>query len=263
MGKLLLAALFGGILASVLTFFLMTSLATGDRRAEVESRMSKAEASSESAGEKAEVASRRLELLQRRLETATREHAAAVGRIEASLAERTAASAGADGTTLPPPAAPDGTPYVSRAEMEAAIAKARSAGGISVQAKAEPVEMKSLEEIARDMNLSAAEEANARIILRQSEEEVVQCLFGDRPFSDIEAEVRAAKADPDKMESMISDTAMRAFSNMGKLLTVEARTRKKLGESLGKDRAKDLLSRPHKPVLGNDFENLFKGLDLE
>ena len=262
MGKLLLAALFGGILASVVTFFLMTSLATGERREEVEARMSKAELASQAATEKAEVASRRLELLQKRLDTATREHAVTVARIDESLSAKSAAGASAEGSA-PPPAAPDGTPYVSRAELETAIAKARSSGGISIQSGAKPVEVKSLEEIARDMNLSSAEEANARIILRQSEEEVVQCLFGDRPFAEIEAEVKAAREDPEKLESMVTETMGRAFSNMGKLMTVEARTRKKLGDALGKDRAKDLLSRPHAPILGNDFQKLFSGLDLE
>lgn len=260
MGKLLLAALMGGVVAAALTFFLMTSLGAGERRAEVEQRMAKAETTAQGAEERVDVVTRRLELLTKRMDGAARDHARSLAQIEEALATRRPDAEGAEapaGST-----APDGTPYVSRAEMEAAIAKARTGGGLAA-AGAGVVQQKSLEEIAQEMGLTAAEEASVRQAFRESEEEFVRCLFGDRPLPDVVAELRGAKEDPDKLESVMTQAVTNGFQNLGKLMTLEARTKKKVEGVLGKDRAKDLLSRPHKPVLGDEFQRVFSDLDLD
>lgn len=261
MGKLLLSALLGGILGSVLTFFLLSTLAPGERRAEMESRLQGAEESAKSAADTTEVLAKRLEFVAKRLDSATREHAKAVGRIEASLGERSPSD---DGDFTPAAGgAPDGTPYVSRAEMEAAIAKARSSGALAVHPGPAAEPPKSVEEIARDMNLSASDEAAVRNLLKESEEELARCLFGDRPLADVAAEVKAAQDDPDKLQDVIGGAVANAFSNIGKLMTLEKRTKKKVEGVLGKERAKDFLGRPHKPVLGDEFQKIFEGVDLD
>jgi hypothetical protein len=261
MGKLLLAALLGGVVAALVTFFVATSLVGNERRAETDARLAAAEKAVRDADEKAEVAAKRSDLLQKRLDAATRETTKAVARLEEQVAARPAPSA--DGAAAPGTAtAPDGTPWVSRADLDRALAGARPAAGVTVGEPPKPVEQKPLEDIARDMGLSAAEEANVRNILRESEEEMVRSLFGDRPYAEIAAEVRSAKDDPEKMEQLVTDTVTRAIGNIGKLATLEARTKKKVEGVLGKDRATDLLRRPRKPLLGEEFERLFEGIDL-
>jgi hypothetical protein len=260
MGKLLLSALLGGIVAAVVTFFLLATLDPGERKAAVEARMLRAEESSRQAADEAAAATRRIELLQRRLESASLEHVRTVARIEEAMAQRPAA--GADGDAPPPPAAPDGSPYVSRAEMEAAIAKARASGGITVAAAAR-AEAKTVDEIARDLNLSASETESVRTILRSSEEEALQCLFGERSMSEIQSEVRAARDDPEKMQELVGASVGRAFQNIGKLMTLESRTKKRVADVLGKDRAKEFLAKPRRPVLGEEFQQVFQELDLE
>lgn len=252
MGKLIFAALFGGILASLLTFFLCASLLTGDRKAEVDARLTQAESQVRSAEEKADVASKRADLLQRRFDSISREQARALARIEEAVSQR--GGAAAEGAPAGATAS-DGSPYVSRAELEAALAKAGS-GGRPVGLVAQRVEAKTLEEIAQEMGLSASDEANVRQVLRDSEEEAVKSLFGDRPLAEIRDELAAAREDPDKMQQLVTDTIGRGFQNVGKLMTLESRTKKKVEGVLGKERAKDFLGRPRRPVLEKEYGEL-------
>lgn len=255
MGKLLFAALFGGIVSAILTFFLCASLLTGDRKAEMDARLTQAEAQVRTSDEKSDVAAKRADLLQKRFDAISREQARALARIEEAVAQRNAAPAGEgtpSGTT-----ATDGTPYVSRAELEAAIAKAGAAGrpaGVFTK----PVEAKTLEEIAQEMGMSASDEAGVRQVLRDSEEEALKSLFGDRPLTEIRDEVAAARDDPDKMQQLVTDTIGRGFQNVGKLMTLEMRTKKKVEGVLGKERAGEFLAKPHRPVLEKEYGELLK-----
>lgn len=263
MGKLILAALFGGLVSAVLTFFLMATLRNDTRLEELEKRAAAVEEGQRSQESMNDIVSRRVESLTRQWTSAARDQAREVARLEEAIAARPAAATSEGGGEAPAPGAtaPDGTAYVSRKELDAALAKARTAGQLPADWK--PVEKKSLEDIARDMNLSSSEEAQARTILRDSEQELVTCLFGDRPFSEIAVEVKAAKEDPEKMQQMVGDAVGRAFANIGKLMTIETRSKKRLADAIGKDKAKDLWSRPRKPILGEEWESLFKDLDLD
>lgn len=255
MGKLLFAALFGGIVAAILTFFLCASLLTGDRMTETDLRLTEAETQVRNAEEKSEVAAKRADLLQKRFDAISREQARALARIEEAVAQRNAAPAGEGAPTGA--TASDGTPYVSRAELDAAIAKA----GASVRPVgpfAKPVEVKTLEEIAQDMGMSASDEAGVRQVLRDSEEEALKSLFGDRPLTEIRDEVAAARDDPDKMQQLVTDTIGRGFQNVGKLMTLEMRTKKKVEGVLGKERAAEFLRTPRRPVLEKEYGELLK-----
>ena len=92
---------------------------------------------------------------------------------------------------------------------------------------------KDLADVAREMNLSAGEEANLREILRESEEEKVRCLFGDKPLADIARDVRAAKDDPEKQQELIQQAVANAMPNLGKLATSDSRRKKKIENLLG------------------------------
>lgn len=261
MGKLLLAAFLGGVLGALVTYFTIATLVGNERRSEMDARLARTEERIQAAEDRADIAAKRSELLQRRLDTTTRDVMQSISGVERTLASRAETAApGAAAAAAPGAVAPDGTPYVSRAELEEAMSKARTRGGVVVPGAAEPA--KTLEQIAQEMGLSASEEAEARTILRSSEEEAVRCLFGDRPLKEIGDEIRAAKDDPDKMEALVGETMGRAFSNLGKLATLEGRTRKRMEGALGKERAADLMRRPHVPVLGPEFEQIFEGVDL-
>ena len=249
MGKTIFAAVVTAVLASIVTVLVMTTFQADRSNADAEKR--------QLADDTARIERERLE----RRVAEVEKRAAAVPRAERRAAEEPPAAAPGTATVAPPPLAPDGTPYVSRADLETF---ARTKGAALVrEAMASPAakhaEKKTLEEIAREQNLSAGEEANIRNILRESEEEAVHCLFGDKPLDDIKREAVEAKDDPDKQAAMMQGVMQNAMSNVGKLMTAEARMRKKVEGVLGADRAKTFLAAPRKPVLAPEFEDLFKG----
>jgi hypothetical protein len=167
-----------------------------------------------------------------------------------------------DAPAAPSPLAPDGTPYVSRAQMEEFARKQVGAmvakGGFPVLPEIKPVEKKSLEDIARDMNLSAGEEANLRNILRESEEEAVRDLFGDRPLDEIKREVTEAKEDPDKQAALMQGVVQNGIANVGKLMTLQNREKKRIESVLGAERAAKFMATPRKPVIDSDLEDVLK-----
>lgn len=175
--------------------------------------------------------------------------------------EDSAAESAGPGTTVLPtdesgrPLAPDGTPYLSRADVERMIEE-RAASLAETPFVPKPPQ--TLEDAAREMGLSADEEASLRIILRESEEEVITSLFGERPLEDIKLEIAAVRDDPEGMQRLMQGVVARGFSNAGKLLTLEGRTRRRMENLLGKERAADFRSRNVKPVHGEEFEKILE-----
>jgi hypothetical protein len=263
MGKTIFAAVIAAVLASVATTLVMSSFLAERSAAEAKAR---ADAEATTQVERARI-ERRIADLEKRTAAAARPSRRPADTQPAASApgDPSAAQAAPDADPGAPPAppaplAPDGSPYVSRKELDAALGGAGHGRGTGIQIEATPAppEAKTLEDIARDMNLSAGEEANLREVLRESETELALSLFGDRPIEQIALDVRAAKDDPDKQAELVQGVADNAIKNLGKLATLENRTKKKVENLLGKERAADFLKRPRKPVLAADFEEFFK-----
>jgi hypothetical protein len=246
MGKTIFAAVIAAVLSSIATVLVMGTL-QADKTAAAADERKKTE----------EVQKIERERLERRVGELEK-RPAAPPRAERRAADD-AASAATPGAP-PPPLAPDGSPYVSRAEMEA-FARKYAAAAMAAPSNVEPpkpVEKKSLEDIARDMNLSAGEEANLRNILRESEEEMVHSLFGDRPLDDIKREVKEAKDDPDKQAALMQGVVQNGIANVGKIMTLENRMKKRVEGVLGAERSAKFLATPRKPVIDADLENVLK-----
>lgn len=245
MGKTIFAAIVAAAFTSIATVLIMNALATEKAATEAKARESAAET------EKVE-----RERLDRRLADVER-RVAAVPRVE-RRAEPSDAPAVAPAAA--PAVAPDGTPYVSQAQMEA-FAKAHGVhvGEVAVDgADVKPIAKKTLEEIARDQGLSAGEEANVRNILRESEEELVHCLFGSKSIDEIKAELVAVKADPEKQSELMQTVVQNGINNVGKLMTLEKRTKKRVDDVLGPERGKKFMDTPRQPLLAPEFEDIFK-----
>jgi hypothetical protein len=248
MGKTIFAAVIAAVLASVATVLVMGALSADRSAADIDAR--------KLAEDVRKVERERIE---RRIADLEKRPVAAP-RVERRAAEEAASAAPATGAP-PPPLAPDGSPYVSRAEMEAFARKLASSyfpAATGDAAVHKPVEKKSLEEIARDMNLSAGEEANLRNILRESEEEMVRSLFGDKPMDDIKREVKDAKDDPDKQAALMQGVVQHGIANVGKLMTSEKRMKKRVESVLGAEKAATFLATPRKPVIDSDLEEVMR-----
>jgi hypothetical protein len=249
MGKTIFAAVVSAVLASIATVLVMGSFQEGRSAADAASR--------QLADDTARVERERLE----RRVAEVEKRAASVPRTERRAAEEPPAAAPGAAAVAPPPLAPDGTPYVSRADLETF---ARTKGAALVReamsgTAAKPVEKKSLEDIAREQGLSAGEEASVRNIFRDAEEELVRNLFGDRPLDDVKRDLIEAKTDPDKKAALIQVAVQNTIANLGKVATLEERTKKKVEGVLGKDRSDKLLAAPHKSVIDPEFEEILKG----
>lgn len=247
MGKTIFAAVVAAVLASIATVLVMSSFQQDRSTADAQAR----QLTEETAKVERERLERRLADVEKR--------ASALPKAERRAAEMTLFTANA--TPVPPPLAADGTPYVSRAELEA-FAKTKGAAIVRdamTAPAAKPVEKKSLEDIARDQGLSAGEEANLRNILRDSEEEMVHNLFGDKPLDDVKREILEAKEDPDKQAALMQGVFQTGIANVGKLMTLENRTKKKVESVLGADRAAKFLAAPRKSVIAPEFEEVLKG----
>ncbi len=247
MGKTIFAAVLAALLTSVVTVLVMGSTQADKAAADAQAR--------QLAEETARVERERLE----RRVAEVEKRAAALPRPDRHAADDAPPAAGAG--AAPPPLAPDGTPYVSRAELET-FAKTQGAALVReamAAPAAKPVEKKSLEDIAREQGLSAGEEANLRNILRESEEEMVHNLFGDKPLDDVKREVLEAKTDPDKQAALVQGVIQNGIANVGKVVTLENRTRKRVESVLGAERAAKFLATPRKSVIAPEFEDVLKG----
>jgi hypothetical protein len=246
MGKTIFAAVIAAILSSIATVLVMGTTQADKLAADADAR-------------KKDEDVRRVERerLERRVAELEKRP------VPAPRAERRAADDASAPGVPPPPLAPDGTPYVSRAELEA-FARKYAAAAMSTPTNftpAKPVEKKSLEDIARDMNLSAGEEANLRNILRETEEEYVRCICGNRPLDEIKRDVKEAKDDPEKQAALIQGAVNNGIANVGKLMTLHKVQSKKIEAVLGAERAAKFEATPRKPVIDGDLDevlNTFK-----
>ena len=252
MGKSILAAVLAAILASLATTLVMRSLADDQVRT-TESRLVRAEQRATDAEERVRTALDRIDRfgdrVQRAEVAASEANRNALSAVQAAGAEPVAGGA--------PLTAPDGSPYVSRADLDQALAALPAAGTGGIGFTPPPTK-KSLEEIAADMALTAQQESTLRVILRDAEQELVNLLFGNRPIEDVKEEVRRAKIDPDRMSELVQSVAIRGFGNLGKVATWETRLRRKVEDTLGQERAAEFLAKPRKPVLDENFEEIFE-----
>ena len=253
MGKTILAAIVAAILASVATTLVMRSVAD-DQARRLETRLTEIETRAAAADERVGVALDRVDRQAARVERAES------GAVEA---QRTAAAAlQAAGVERDPDApatalvAPDGTEYVSRAELDRLIAE-RGAGGMDGLEIAPPRPAMTVAEIAADMGLTAQQEATLVAILREAEQELVNRLFGNRSIEDVKAEVIRAKDDPDAQAVLIQGVIARGVGNAGYLMTYDQRLRRRVEGALGPERAQEFLERPRKPVLDPELESFF------
>jgi hypothetical protein len=242
MGKTIFAAVIASVLAAVATVLIMNSLQAEKTASEAQARETRGEIER---FERDRIAQRLTEI-EKRVAAAPR-------------AERRSAASG-EPQAAPPATAPDGTPYVSRAELEALVNERAPAKAAPVAAPpvAAPVEKKTLEEIAREQGLSAGEEANLRNILRESEEELVRCLFGSKTVDEVKADVIAAHGDPEKEAELTQSVIQNALQNVGKLVTLEKRTKKRVNDVLGEERGKKFMDAPRKPVIAPELEDFLK-----
>lgn len=248
MGKTVFASVIAALLTTLITHAVLLSLRTEDDALE-------REAAQEESRRMAAI-EERMDTIDRRMERARR---ASVERAPPAVA----AAPGSTSEAGPLPAtAPDGTAYVSRAELDTALQELRSAP-VSVEGPEETVPARRprpLEEVAAEVGLSSAEEANLRIILRESEEEMLTTLFGDRPLNDIMNDIRDAMNDPKLQERMAGEVVQNAIANIGTLMTLERRRDEKIENLLGEERAEEFGRHEVEPVLGAEFEEMFGDL---
>ncbi len=252
MGKSILAAVIAAILASIATTLVMKSVADDQTRL-LEARIEDAENLAADTDQRVRTALGRVDRFSdrvRRAEAATQDaQRNALSAVQAVGAEP---AAGAAALT-----APDGTPYVSRAELDDVLA-AQPAAAPGAIAYTPPAPKRTLAEISEEMGLTAQQESTLRVILRDAEQEMVNMLFGSRPIEDVKAEVLRAKDDPDLQAELIQSVVMRGVGNFGKVATWKNRVKKKVEGVLGEDQAAEFLSKPRKPVLDENLEEIFE-----
>ena len=250
MGKNILAALIAAIVASIATTLVMNSL-VDDQARTLEARIVEAEKQAADAEERVVTALDRLDRFGTRVqrtEMAVNEaQRNALSAVQASGAET---AGGEEALT-----SPDGTPYVSRAQLDELLA-ARPAATADNFEFTPPPPKRTLAEISEDLGLTAQQESTLRVILRDAEQEMVNMLFGNRPIEDVLADVRRAKEDPDLQAEMVQSVIMRGVSNVGKVLTAQNRLKSKIEDVLGKDQAREFLSQPRRPVLDEDLDDV-------
>jgi hypothetical protein len=251
MGKTILAAVIAAILASIATTLVMQSVADDQSRL-LEQRLQEAEAVAADAESRVVTALDRLDRFGDRVQRT--EVAVSEAQQNALSAVQAAGAEPAEGTDGLK--APDGTPYVSRAELDELLAERPELGpGFEYTPPPPP---KDLGEIAEEMGLTAQQESTLRVILRDAEQEMVNMLFGNRPIEDVIADARRAKEDPEFQAEMIQGVIMRGVSNAGKVMTWESRLRKKVRGVLGDPQTDEFLSKPRKPILDDSLDTVFE-----
>lgn len=250
MGKTLLAAILAAVVASIATTLVMQSIAD-DRARVLEARVDDAEQRAADAEERVLTALDRVDRFGDRVQrTEIAVNEAQQNALSAVRAAGAEPAVGAEGLK-----APDGTPYVSRAELETALAERPATFEFEP-----PPPAKTLEEIAEEMGLTAHQESTLRVILRDAEQEMINMLFGNRPIEDVIADARRAQEDPDLQAEMVQGVIMRGVGNAGKIMTWENRVRKKVTDALGEEKGSEFLGKPRKPVLDASLEEVFEGI---
>jgi hypothetical protein len=154
------------------------------------------------------------------------------------------------------PLASDGTPYLSKAQFDAALKEALAEHGLVASRPFEPA--KELAEVAADMGLSSGEEAQIRTIMRESEDEFLDIFFPGQKLEDIRRTAAELKADPDKQADLVQALIMRAVPNAGKLMTMENRRNRKVKGVLGEERGATFIGKRVKPIYGDEVQDLLK-----
>lgn len=260
MKRSIFPAVFAALVVSILVNVISLSL-RDDGRGDLLRRAEDAEKRVLGSADKVDTVVRRLEALERRSAGSRRGIDVEGG--EAASPEVVVP----DGAAVFPvdengaPLAPDGTPFISRKDLEAEVAKAIAARSAAFQGLGAPVEpAKTLEEVAAEMGLSAGEEAQLRIIQRESEDEVLDIFFPGQRIEEIKQTAKELKDDPDRLSAFVQQGLMRAFSNAGKLMTLDRRRNKSIKDALGEERAAEFRSKRVKPFYGEDLEHLMDGL---
>jgi hypothetical protein len=257
MGKTIFAAIVAAVVASIATVLLMNSF-QAERAAEDEKTRKLAADTAQVERERVE---RRIASLEKQTASAQRADRRGAGDGASSAAGTSAGGTAPQVDVASPGAlAPDGTPYVSRKEMEAYAQAQAALLGLSSSAPmpATPIEKKSLADIAAEMGLTAGEEANLRELLRAAEEEMVHNICGDRSLDEVKRLVREAKEDPDQQAALAQEGFGHAIQNVGKLATWDSRLRLRVEKAIGKDRATTFLAKPRKPVIDADLDDLLR-----
>jgi hypothetical protein len=255
-----LAALVVSVVVNVIVLFVRD-----DGRGDLLRRAEEAEKRVHGSADKVDTLIGRLDSLERRHAASRRNSDAGSG----SDARAAPTEVAPDGMAVFPvdadgaPLAPDGSRFVSLKDLEAEVAKALTArGGTFAMEQLPPEPPKSLEDVAADMGLSAGEVAQLRIILRESEEELLDIFFPGQWIEEAKVTVQQLRDDPDKLSAFMQQGLMRVVSNAGKLLTLERRRNKSIKDLLGEERAQQFRGKRVKPIYGEEIgtvlEDLFK-----
>lgn len=258
MGKLILASLVAGAVGALIVYFMLTAAHREDTRA-LTDRIETAEKQVKGFGDQLTEARKKVVESERRILAAARDAAAASADAETAKTAAAAANAAVSGGAGAPGTV-DGSPLMTRSQVEALLEKklaGQGNAGAGVIPSMPAVQVKSLSEVAQEMNLSSSEEALLHDALKTMEEDMVKSIFGDRPIEEIAREIREAKDDPDKQEALVNQMLGGGLANIGRIATFETRKKKKVEEILGKDRAKDFLRRPIKPVIAVEMDDIF------
>ena len=251
MGKQIAVSFIVAVLASIATSLVILSLGQDDRHAvtqrlaEIERQTSRA---IEEAAQKNEVALRRVARAEQAAASAQRDATVARAAIERGAAPGEATSEGGALT------APDGTEYVSLAELNRLLDERAAAGPGEGPP---PTPQMTLAEVAEEIGLTASQEATLDVILRESEDEMFELLFGERTIEDVLDQARRARDDPDELSRLIQPVATRAMANVGHLMTFEKRRRARIKDAIGDELASRFLQHDVKSPRGDEVERLF------
>jgi len=254
MGKSILAAIFAAILASIVTTLVMTSIAD-DQAQTVEARLTEAEARADRAETQVATALDRIDRFGSRVQQAER----TAGEAQRNAAAAAQASGATPTDTASALVAPDGTTYISRAEIEKLLDERGAIVSEPGQFTPPPPRI-TLAEAAEKLGLTAAQEASLAVAFRDAQQEMINMVFGNRSIEDVKAELARIEDDPDAQADMVQRALMRGFSNAGKFVTFEKRMRKKVDGILGVDQAQEFRALNVKTVddgLEDVFEKLF------
>jgi hypothetical protein len=255
MGKLLLASLVAGAIGALVVYFLLAANHRDETRT-LTDRIATAEKLVEAFGGQLTEARKKVVESERKILAAARDAAMATAAADDAKAAAAAANAAVTGGAS---ATDDGSPLLTANQVEALLDRrlgARGAARGEAIPAPPPVPIRTLSEVAAEMNLTSSEEALLRDGIKTMEEDMVKAVFGDRPIAEIAQEIREAKDDPDKQEALVNRVIGSGLANLGRFATYPTRKRKKVEEILGKDRSKEFLSKPIRPLIDVDLDDV-------
>ncbi len=164
---------------------------------------------------------------------------------------------GADGGPSASGPAAAGTPaeaLPATAEELAAFVDRR----IQARAAATPAEpagpppRRSVEEVGRELGFTGAQVEGVRQVQRESEEELLEVVFGTTDVESIREQVRGLRDDPDRKAAFLQTLVGNAIGNAGRLLTLESRRDARLRRFLDADQVRRLKGHTLKSALLDD-----------